>query len=290
MNLVRLLDLVDSFSMPVLFLVFLVGLTKTAPPNKIRRLYSVRVNLLSFLPFNTRWQHEIAPEHLDAFRKSRRWFFAFLTATFAVGLLRITYAELFFARLHGLDLKNMSLHIEYTDLRPENDADKARAASLVTDLQHALAKYQDYRIAEADGFEPFHPEFKVPEVGFWKRSSDPKSAFSISDPTSLLYQPTSDGGYKLVGATYIDQNDTGEDQLDQLVPLSVARWHRDVNLCLPARSTDKKTVDGTKFGFNGSIATRQACDAAGGKFYPQLSGWTLQVRPWEQNPKLVWEH
>jgi hypothetical protein len=290
MTLVRVLDAVDLLAMPVLFLVFMVGLLKTGPPNKVRRLYSAKVNLLSFLPFSTRWQREIAPEHLVAYRKSRRWWFAFFAATLAVALLRLVYAEFFFARLHGLDLKNMSLHIEYTDLRPENDADQARAASLVTDLQHALAKYQDYHVAEADGFEPFHPEFKVPEVGFWKHSNDLKGAFSLIDPNSLLYQPTPDGGYKLVGATYIDQNDTGEDQLDQLVPLSVARWHRDVNLCLPGRSTDKKTGDGTKFGFNGSIATRQACDAAGGKFYPQLSGWTLQVHPWEQDPKLVWAH
>ena len=59
------------------------------------------------------------------------------------------------------DMKNMSLHMAYTDLRPANDADKARAAVLVTDLQHALAKYKDYHVAEADGFKPFHPEFKT---------------------------------------------------------------------------------------------------------------------------------
>ena len=58
------------------------------------------------------------------------------------------------------DMKNMSLHMAFTNLRPINDADNARAAVLVTDLQHALAKYQDYHVAEADGFKPFHPEFK----------------------------------------------------------------------------------------------------------------------------------
>ena len=60
----------------------------------------------------------------------------------------------------GGAMKNMSLHMDFTDLRPANDADKARAAVLVTDLQHALAKYKDYHVAEADGFKPFHPEFK----------------------------------------------------------------------------------------------------------------------------------
>src|SRR5258708_33416065 len=66
---------------------------------------------------------------------------------------------------HG-DMKNMSLHMAYTALRPGNDSDKQRAATLVTDLQHALAKYKDFHVAEADGFKPFHPEFKTPVVHF----------------------------------------------------------------------------------------------------------------------------
>ena len=66
---------------------------------------------------------------------------------------------------HG-DMKNMSLHMAYTDLRPGNDSDKLRAAVLVTDLQHALANYKDYHVAEADGFKPFHPEFKTPVLHF----------------------------------------------------------------------------------------------------------------------------
>jgi hypothetical protein len=244
--------------------------------------------MLTILPFSTRWQREIAPEHLEAYGKARRWIFGGSAAILAVGLLQFAYFHFFFMKVHGLDMKNVSLHVEYTDLRPSNDADTARAAALVTDLQHALGKYQDYHVAEADGFQPFQPDFKVPVVGFWKHSNDSKGAFTISDPTSLLYQPTADGGYKLVGATYIDQQDTTEDQLDQHVPLSVARWHRDVNLCLPPRGTDPKKVDWTKFGSNGSIATEQACDAASGRFFPQFSGWMFQVHPWAQNPELVW--
>src|SRR5258708_31934553 len=47
---------------------------------------------------------------------------------------------------HG-DMQNMSLHMAYTDLRPVNDADNLRAAVLVTDLQHSLAKYKNYHVA-----------------------------------------------------------------------------------------------------------------------------------------------
>lgn len=276
----------------IVFLIFMAGLIKTAVPERIRRLYSFKVNLLTIVPFGARWQKEIAPEHVDAYRKLRRWFFAGMTALLAllaVGLLQVVYFKFFFMKLHGFDrlAKIVALHVQHTDLRPENDADKARAATLVTDLQHALAKYQDYHVAEAEGFEPFAPEIKVPVVRFWKHSSGLKLAvtFKPGEPHSLLYQPTPGGGYKLIGATYVSEKDASEDQLNRHVPLSVARWSREVNLCRPARGTDAKTTDWTKFD---SIATKQACDAVGGRFMPLLSDWTVEVHPWEQNPKLVW--
>jgi len=189
-------------------------------------------------------------------------------------------------------MKNMSLHMAYTDLRPANDADKARAAVLVTDLQHSLAKYQDYHVAEADGFKPFHPEFKTPVVHFTRKWNGLKAAFTFdpNEPTSLLYQRTPDGGYKLIGAMYTDHKGATVDQLNERVPLSVARWHRHINFCIPARGTDMKSADWTKFGFNGSIATKEACDAAGGRFFPQVFGWMVHVYPWETNPQLVWAH
>jgi hypothetical protein len=194
--------------------------------------------------------------------------------------------------MHMGDMRNMSLHMAFTDLRPANDGDQARAAVLVTDLQHALAKYQDYHVAEADGFKPFHPEFKQKMVHFTKNWNGLKAEFEFqpTEPTSLLYEPTPDGGYKLIGAMYTDRKNARVDQLDQRVPLSVARWHRHINLCFPAKSTEMKTADWTKFGFNGSIATKQACDAAGGRFFPQVFGWMVHVYPWETNPQLVWAH
>lgn len=190
---------------------------------------------------------------------------------------------------HG-DMKNMSLHMAFTTLRPSNEADDARAATLVTDLQHTLVKYRDYHAAEADGFEPFHPEFKQPVVHFTKNWYGLKAAFTFnpSEPTSILYQRTQDGGYKVIGAMYTDRKGATEDQLNERVPLSVARWHRHINLCFPARRAHLKVADWTKFGFSGSIATKQACDAANGRFFPQVFGWMVHVYPWEQNPKLVW--
>ncbi len=188
---------------------------------------------------------------------------------------------------------NMFLHMDFTSLRPASEGDEARAAVLVTDLQHALAKYRDYHVAEADGFKPFHPEFKQQKVVHFTRSWYGLKAsftFNPTEPTSLLYERTPDGGYKLIGAMYTDRKGATLDELNERVPLSVARWHRHVNFCIPARGTDMKSADWTKFGPNGSIATKEACDAAGGRFFPQVFGWMVHVYPWETNPQLVWAH
>jgi hypothetical protein len=177
-------------------------------------------------------------------------------------------------------------------VRPETPADAHRADELVKELQTSLAKYKDVHAAEADGFKPFHPEFKQPVVHYTRNLNGLKAAFTFdpTEPTSLLYKRKADGGYELIGAMYTDRKKASEAQLDERVPLSVARWHRHINLCFPARGTDMKSADWSKFGFNGSIATKDACDAAGGRFYPQVFGWMVHVYPWESNPKLVWAH
>jgi hypothetical protein len=43
-----------------------------------------------------------------------------------------------------------------------------------------------------------------------------------------------------------------------------------------------------QFGLQGSISTREACDAAGGKFVPQIFGWMVHVYPLEQKPEDIW--
>jgi hypothetical protein len=192
---------------------------------------------------------------------------------------------------HG-NMKNMALHMTYSTLRPPSAEDQKRAAELVSTLQTALAKYQDYHVAEADGFKPFHPEFKQPVVHFTRNWYGLKAAFTFNpaEPTSLLYKTKPGVGYELIGAMYTDRKSASEEQLNERVPTSVARWHRHINLCFPPKGTDWKTVDLTKFGFNGSIATKEACDTAGGRFYPQVFGWMVHVYPWEKNPQLVWAH
>ena len=185
----------------------------------------------------------------------------------------------------------MAAHMGYTPTRPKSVEDQRRADEMVRTLQNALAKYKDYQVAQADGYKPWHPEIKTPIVHFtkWTYAIKAQFTFNPSQPTSLLYKRTPDGGYELVGAMYTAPKRASDDDLDRRVPLSVARWHKHLNLCFPKRGTDPTTVDWKKFGA-GSIATKDACDEAGGVFYPQLFGWMVHVYPWEKNSQLVWAH
>jgi len=81
---------------------------------------------------------------------------------------------------------------------------------------------------------------------------------------------------------------TPED-LDARIPLSIAQWHAHVNLCLPP--PDKKQEawgPHSQFGLHGSITTQAECDAAGGRFMPQIFSWMVHVYPFEQKPEDIW--
>ncbi len=98
---VALIDEVALLSNPVLFLGFLLFLWRSAKTDPLRA-YPFRVVVLSSLPFGTRWREEVAPEHVEVIRKSRRWFFLFLLAVLAVALLKYVYYRYLFVSLHTL--------------------------------------------------------------------------------------------------------------------------------------------------------------------------------------------
>jgi hypothetical protein len=186
--------------------------------------------------------------------------------------------------------ERMGPHMKWTERRAVSQGDEARAAKIVHALKAALDKYRDYRVAMKDGFEPFHPEAEQPHYHFTSKWRGFKAAFRFnpSEPTSLLYKKTATG-YELEGAMYTAPKRMDEDSLNKRIPLSVAQWHAHVNLCFPRKGKTAST-DLTRFGFIGSIATEEECDAAGGKFYSQVFGWMLHVYPFEQSPDNIWTH
>ena len=66
--------------------------------------------------------------------------------------------------------------------------------------------------------------------------------------------------------------------------------HRHVNPCMPRRGTPASQVNWKEFGPAGSIATRKACRAAHGRWYPQVFGWMVHVYPFASDPSQIWAH
>jgi hypothetical protein len=152
-------------------------------------------------------------------------------------------------------------------------------------------KYKDYHVALDEGFKIFHPELPQDHYHFTNRSwaFAAQFHFDATKPTSLLYKKTADG-YELEGAMYTAPKRYNEEQLNERIPLSVARWHEHVNFCLPPKGTPITVANWHEFGLKGSIATEDACDAAGGKFLPVVFNWMVHLYPFETDPAKIWAH
>ncbi|MGH9774435.1 MAG: hypothetical protein ACRD50_05745 [Candidatus Acidiferrales bacterium] len=186
---------------------------------------------------------------------------------------------------------DMGPHMKMTDLRPANPVDQERAGKMVETLRASIDKYKDYRVALADGFQIFLPKLPQPHYHFtnYRYAYEAQFTFNPEHPTSLLYKKTADG-YELEGAMYTAPRRFTEDQLNERVPLSVARWHEHVNFCTPPKGTPATQTDWKKFGLGGTIATEGACQEAGGVWHPIIFGWMVHVYPYQTDPEKIWAH
>ena len=209
----------------------------------------------------------------------------------------------------------MGAHMVMTSSRPQTPNDIERARDLINTLRRALARYHDSRVALSEGYRIFLPT--VPQevyhfTDYGAASQEYSGHFDPARPGSLLYVKNSGGDYVLVGAMYSAPADYAPDQLDALVPLSVAHWHAHTNICLPNGITLDDVLRGDigathldmpgmmpvasspsapginrrlgfladgRFGFTGKIADAAECEAAGGHFLKQAFGWMVHVYP-----------
>jgi hypothetical protein len=188
-------------------------------------------------------------------------------------------------------MQHMAGHMYMTTLRAPQPGDQQKADAIVAAAKSAIAPYEDYHKALADGYEIFLPDVPQAQYHFTKYgyALEARFHFDPSKPSSLLYKKTADGGYKLVGAMYTARVDATEDDLNERIPLSMAHWHQHINFC-KAPAGEKAAYFGpdAKFGLLGSITTREACEAAGGQFRPHLFGWMVHVYPNEADAKKIW--
>jgi hypothetical protein len=189
------------------------------------------------------------------------------------------------------NMAHMAGHMHLTALQALRPGDQEKADAVVAAAKTAMAPYADYRKALADGYHIFLPNVPQPQYHFtnYAYGLEARSHFDAAKPTSLLYKKTPDGGYQLVGVMYTAQVDATEQELNDRIPLSIARWHQHVNFCR-APFGEKAGYFGpdAKFGLMGSITTREECEAAGGVFHPHIFGWMVHVYPNETDPKKVW--
>src|SRR5208282_5059225 len=209
----------------------------------------------------------------------------------------------------------MGAHMVMTSSRPQAPNDIERAHDLINTLRRVLARYHDSRVALSEGYRIFLPT--VPQevyhfTDYGAASQEYSGHFDPARPGSLLYVRNSGGDYVLVGAMYSAPADYAPDQLDALVPLSVAHWHAHTNICLPNGITLDDVLRGDigathldrpgmmpvasspsapginrrlgfladgRFGFTGKIADAAECEAAGGHFLKQAFGWMIHVYP-----------
>jgi hypothetical protein len=197
--------------------------------------------------------------------------------------------------MSSADMKAMAAHMEMTKLSAKNTADSIRAAKLVIELRASIAKYTHVNLAIADGFRQFAPQIKNQHVYHFTNYSwalENAFRFNPEKPTSLLYKKDAAGSFVLIGAMYTAPRRFTESQLDERVPLSVAQWHKHVNWCLPPKGNPSlwqmKKNDRPVFGPLG-VSTEKECEAAGGKFEPEVFGWMVHANVFaSDDPRVIW--
>jgi hypothetical protein len=154
-------------------------------------------------------------------------------------------------------------HRVFTPPRPATAADTARALDVVRQLRAATSRYPTLAAAEAAGYVARRDPHRmkpdaVLHVARARTPGERPRPFDLSNPRVLLYQPDAGGTMRLAGVMLVAPLDaTGED-LDAVIPRSVAPWHQHVNVC--------GTVEDGMIRRFPRITTAEECAAVGGRF------------------------
>src|SRR5262245_38112955 len=137
----------------------------------------------------------------------------------------------------------------------------------------ATARYQDVRVAEAEGYRAVGPN--VPGMGTHYVRRTQGTGFSVTDPPILLYErdAAAPSGLRLVGVSYLLVAPAGADgqPTQSPFPRTLASWHKHNNVCvLPDNGASTEL-------------TEAQCRARGGQFTNETS-WMVHAWIWKDSP------
>jgi hypothetical protein len=161
--------------------------------------------------------------------------------------------------------------------------DQERAGQILAAADAVLARYRDVKTAVREGYKPFFPTGRIGEeihyTNYRYRRKE-RQKVDFSHPGSILYKRRPEG-LEAVGVMYTAPADSSPQQLDAIVPLSIATWHRHVDFCGGPRNLPASEQFGpnARFGPQGSIHTEEDCKAAQGLWIPVVLEWMTHVYP-----------
>ncbi|HEY8259379.1 MAG TPA: hypothetical protein VIG08_17100 [Gemmatimonadales bacterium] len=157
-------------------------------------------------------------------------------------------------------------HMAFTEARPGTPEDSARALAMVEKLRDAIAPYQTLEEAEKAGYRVRRDTDMVKgarllHAGKWPKRLGQVQKFDPTAPQALLYRRGTDGEFHLAGGMFVAAPSATLDDLDAMVPLSVAHWHQHQNICVAGNLRSFRIVP--------RATTEEACTKAGGRFRAQ---------------------
>jgi hypothetical protein len=171
---------------------------------------------------------------------------------------------------------NVMPHPSHANGAPISYAELKNTVALLDRARQATAKYQDVRVAEADGYQVVGPDSPGMGVHF-VLTMEPKG-FDIEKPPILLYvkDPAAQGGYTLAGVSYLWNAPEGPDgqPMNPPFPKSLAPWHRHDNICVLPHLENPHGL------------TESQCREQGGHFIGK-SQWLVHAWIWKDNPSGV---
>ena len=183
-------------------------------------------------------------------------------------------------------------HMQMTVRLPAAPGDRERSEEIVAAARRVMALFPTVEAAERAGFKKFLPGISLPMEHYtnrWWAAESWFGKFELDHPTSLLFKRTA-SGLAPVGVMYTASNSADEAELNRRIPLSLGTWHRHIDDCAPPKGTPiaEQMPPNARFGLEGSITTKSACEAAGGTFHPIVFGWMIHVYPNETDPGKIW--